>query len=75
MRRTRKHGVSEARLFLLDASHESELYTKQERAALAWAEALTDKETHAPDEVYQAVRGHFPEKAVTDLSIAIAIAM
>src|SRR5437868_1626735 len=70
----RARGESEARLFLLDAWHESKLYTEQERAALAWAEALTDiKETHAPDEVYQAVRRHFSEKAVADLSIAVAM--
>jgi len=70
----RKLGESEVRLHLLDAWHESALYTEKERAALAWAETLTDiKETHAPDAVYDEVRPHFSEKELIDLSIAIAM--
>src|SRR3546814_10409197 len=37
----RKAGESEARLYLLNAWHESDLYTPRERAALAWTESLT----------------------------------
>src|SRR5215471_8782810 len=37
----RKLGESDVRLLLLDAWHESELYTQRERAALRWAESLT----------------------------------
>src|SRR5262245_48658795 len=37
----RKLGESEKRLYLLDAWHESELYSPRERAALGWAETLT----------------------------------
>src|SRR5271156_4788138 len=34
-----------------------DIYTKQERAALAWAEAVTDiQDGHAPDVVYEEVR-------------------
>ena len=48
-----KLGESSARLFLLDAWHESHLYSERERAALAWAEALTNiAMSHAPDDVY-----------------------
>src|ERR1700729_3452957 len=37
-----------------------EIYTKRERAALAWAEAVTDiQENHAPDVLYDEVRKHF----------------
>ena len=32
----RKLGETEARLYLLDAWHESKLYSERERAALAW---------------------------------------
>lgn len=45
----RRAGETEQRLYLLDAWHQSALYTKRERAALAWTEALTRvAETHAP---------------------------
>jgi len=70
----RKLGESPARLYLLDAWHESNLYSDRERAALAWAESLTNiSTTHAPDEVYEQARRQFTEKALADLSIAIAM--
>jgi AhpD family alkylhydroperoxidase len=70
----RKLGESEARLYLLDAWHESELYSARERAALGWAESLTNiAATHAPDAVYDEARRQFSEKEVADLSIAIAM--
>ena len=57
----------------LDAWEESPYYTDRERAALAWAEAVTNiKETHAPDDVYQETRKHFNEKELADLTLAIS---
>jgi AhpD family alkylhydroperoxidase len=70
----RKLGETPTRLYLLDAWHESNLYSERERAALAWAESLTNiSATHAPDEVYEQARRQFTEKALADLSIAIAM--
>src|SRR5262245_8810882 len=70
----RKLGDTDTRLHLLDAWHESNLYSKRERAALGWAEALTDiKTTHAPDDVYDGARREFSEKELADLSIVIAM--
>ena len=70
----RKLGETPTRLYLLDAWHESNLYSDRERAALAWAESLTNiSATHAPDEVYEQARRQFNEKALADLSIAIAM--
>jgi AhpD family alkylhydroperoxidase len=70
----RKLGESDTRLYLLDAWRESELYTARERAALAWAEALTNiARTHAPDEVFAEAKSHFSEKELGDLSIVIAM--
>jgi AhpD family alkylhydroperoxidase len=72
--RARNLGESEARLHLLDAWHESNLYSPRERAALAWAESLTNiAATHAPDHVYEEAQRHFSEKELADLSIAIAM--
>lgn len=70
----RKLGESDMRLHLLDAWHESNLYSDRERAALAWAESLTNIATsHAPDDVYEATRRQFSEKELADLSIVIAM--
>jgi len=67
-------GESEQRLYLLDAWRESRLYSERERAALEWAEALTNIATsHAPDEVYDKARRQFSEKELADLSIVIAM--
>jgi len=65
-------GESPARLFLLDAWEESELYTPRERAALRWTEALTRLSEGAPDdEAFAELREHFSERECVDLSIAI----
>lgn len=70
----RKLGESEARLYLLNAWRESGLYSDRERAALDWAESLTNvAQTRAPDDVYNEARRQFSEKELCDLSIAIAM--
>ena len=50
----------------------SELYTKRERAALAWAEAVTNiQDGHAPDAVYDELRAHFSEVETVNLTLVI----
>jgi AhpD family alkylhydroperoxidase len=50
------------------------LFSKRERAALAWAEAVTRvSETGVPDEAFQAGRAVFEEKELVDLTIAISL--
>ncbi len=72
--KARNLGESEVRLHLLDAWHESNLFSPRERAALAWAESLTKiAATHGPDHVYEEARRQFSEKELADLSIAIAM--
>ncbi len=66
-------GEGEQRLYSLDAWEESPYYTDRERAALAWAEAVTRvSETHVPDEVYEEAKKHFSEKELSDLTVAVA---
>lgn len=68
----RAAGESEQRLYALSAWRETPFYTERERAALAWAEALTCiSETGVPDELYEGVRQHFSEKEVAMLTLAI----
>ena len=70
----RKAGETEQRIYLLDAWHESPLYSPRERAALAWTDALTRiSETHAPDDAYEEVRRHFDEKETVDLTTLIGM--
>jgi AhpD family alkylhydroperoxidase len=71
----RKSGMSEDRMHLLNAWHETpaSLYSPRERAALAWTEALTFiAGGHAPDDVYRQVREQFSDKELADLSLTIA---
>lgn len=66
-------GESEQRLYGLDAWEESPYYSGRERAALAWAEAVTKvREDHVPDEVFEQVRKHFSDKEIADLTLAAA---
>jgi AhpD family alkylhydroperoxidase len=68
----RAAGETEQRLYGLDAWREAPYYTDRERAALEWAEALTRLDAHVPDAAYDAVRAHFSEKELVDLSWAVA---
>jgi len=66
-------GESEQRLYSLDAWRECPYYTDRERAALAWAEAVTRiTEGHVPDAVYDEVRPHFSDKELSNLTLALA---
>ena len=68
----RAAGETEQRLYLLPAWREAPFYSDRERAALVWAEALTQISTNdVPDELYAEVRRHFDEKALVDLTLAI----
>ena len=66
-------GEGEPRLYRLDAWRESPFYTPRERAALAWTEAVTlIADDGVPDEVYEQARAHFDERALGDLTLAVA---
>ncbi len=72
-REARAAGEAEARLYLLDAWRESPGYTDRERAALEWTEAVTRvADGHVPDDVFAAVRPHFTDKELADLTLAVA---
>ncbi len=69
-----RQGETAQRLLLLDGWHEAPVYTPAERAALAWTDALTRvAETRAPDDVYEALKPHFSEKAIVDLTVLIGM--
>lgn len=61
----RASGETEQRLYVLDAWREASFYTERERAALAWAEAVTRvTEGHVPDELYEETIKQFSEEEV-----------
>src|SRR5690349_5866221 len=69
---SRALGEAETRLYSLHAWRECPYYSERERAALSWAEALTHVgDGHVPDDVYEAVRRHFTNKGLADLSLAV----
>ncbi|MFA5327032.1 MAG: carboxymuconolactone decarboxylase family protein [Prolixibacteraceae bacterium] len=68
----RAAGETEQRLYMLDAWREASLYSQRERAALAWAEAVT-KITggQVSDEVYNEATEHFSDEELVDLTLAV----
>src|SRR5260370_15976153 len=70
----RRNGETEQRLYLLDAWHESPLYSARERAALAWTDAVTRiADTHAPDAIYNEVREQFSPEDLVNLTTLIGL--
>ena len=68
----RAAGETEQRLYLLEAWREAPFYSERERAALAWAEAvtlLTNKDV--PDDVYEQARAQFSEQELAVLTLAV----
>lgn len=68
-------GVKIGKLALVQAwADAGQLFSKSERAALAWAEAVTlVAQTGVPDETFQAARASFSEKELVDLTIAVSL--
>jgi alkylhydroperoxidase family enzyme len=65
-------GVPAEKLYVLEAWREAPFYDARERAALEWAEAVTlVADGHVPDEVFDAVRAHFTEHEMAELTLAI----
>jgi alkylhydroperoxidase family enzyme len=68
----RASGETEQRLYGLSAWRETPYYSERERAALAWAEVITNiSQTHASDEEYEAARAQFSEEELVKLTIAV----
>ncbi len=68
----RSKGETEQRLYVLDAWREAPFYTEKEKAALAWAEALTViKSGLVPKDIYDDAKQHFSETELVDLTMAV----
>jgi AhpD family alkylhydroperoxidase len=67
----RAAGETEQRLYALTAWRETPFFSDRERAALAWAEAVTALGRDlVPDAVYTEARRHFEERELVELTMA-----
>jgi AhpD family alkylhydroperoxidase len=68
----KKHNEPPERIDSVAEWRNSDAYTHRERAALAWAEAITNiQDGHAPDVVYHEVLAHFSEAETVNLTLVI----
>jgi AhpD family alkylhydroperoxidase len=69
----RAAGETEQRLYVLPAWRETNLFSERERIALAWAEELTELNSHeaVSDALYEQARQHFEEEALVDLTLLV----
>ncbi|MEO9823196.1 MAG: carboxymuconolactone decarboxylase family protein [Paracoccaceae bacterium] len=73
IRQARQAGETEQRLDCLVVWRETAFFTPAERAALAWAEALTHvADEGAPQELFDALSEHFSDAEIVDLTLIIA---
>lgn len=68
----RAAGETEQRLYAVPLWHETPFYTERERAALAFAEAVTELGPGGiSDELFERTRAHFSEAELVDLTMAV----
>ncbi len=65
-------GVPEEKILALDDHAASALFDDSERAALAYADAMTLSGEDVSDELFARVREHFGEEATIELTAVIA---
>ncbi len=70
----RAAGETQQRLDGIAVWPECPFFDESERAALAWAEAVTHlPETHAPYNVYESLKEYFSEQQIVDLTLIISL--
>jgi AhpD family alkylhydroperoxidase len=69
----RARGETEQRLYMASAWRDvPNIYSSRERAALAWAEAVTRlADQQVPDEVHEKARAEFSESELAQLTLAV----
>lgn len=74
-RNAKKAGETDERLFAVAAWRDAPYFTDAERAALAFAEAITrlaDREDPVPDAIWDAAARHYDERGLAALILMIA---
>jgi alkylhydroperoxidase family enzyme len=68
----RAAGETEQRLYTINTWRETPFFTDRERAAFAWAEAVTKlKDAEVPDDIFEEARAHFSEEELVDLTMSV----
>jgi AhpD family alkylhydroperoxidase len=68
----RAAGETEQRLYGLSARRQAPYYSERERAALAWAEAITNMpQIYESDEEYKAARAQFSAEELIKLTVLV----
>ena len=69
----RAAGETEQRLYMLPAWRETQVYSEREQIALAWAEELTELNSHdaVSDTLYERARQQFEEIELVDLTMLV----
>ena len=75
LKESRKLGELQQRLDCLPVWKESPFFDAREKSALAWAESLTNiANTHASDKDFNALKQHFTDLEIVEISISISLA-
>lgn len=67
----RRHGVRQQQLDTLAAWRESPAFDDRAKAALLWAESVTEVAMGISDADFAVVRAHFTDKQIVDLTWAV----
>jgi AhpD family alkylhydroperoxidase len=67
----RAYGETEQRIYAIPVWRETPFFTARERAALAWAETITEISNGVSDDAYAEARAEFDEKELVELTMAI----
>jgi alkylhydroperoxidase family enzyme len=68
----RQQGLTEEKLRALDGFEESDEFTEVEKLALQYAAVMTDTPVKIHDDLFEALRRHFNEKQLVELTSCVA---
>jgi alkylhydroperoxidase family enzyme len=66
-------GASAAKILDIERAGQSPLFSEPERAALAWAEAVTLTRQRVTDDLFDRLRRSFEEAEIVELTAAVAL--
>jgi alkylhydroperoxidase family enzyme len=68
-----RNGASEEKVRAVDQAATSPLFDEVERAAIAYAEAMTIAGRRVSDDLFARIRKHFTEPQIVELTAAVAL--
>jgi len=66
-------GATEAKIAEVATALASDLFDEREKAALAYAEAMTFTDRKVTEELFSRARAHFSEAQIVELTAAVAL--